>query len=508
MDSELVIRENLRVGFIWQRHSFGPYVSVGRLYDNTETALRKSFVVVKYEYNSGRSIEEERKALRSFLFQTDVILGLNSRLLEVRKEEKINVPFCFFPLGVMPKGGSVLFSWRTLLRETDSILFSSAADREIFDRMVKNSRIKTYIVPFGVDCSLFKPIPQSDNLYTRKRIGIPDNAPLLLYVGRINVQKNIHTLLKMFREIVRKEDSARLCLVGQQDDVQFHEFGLTNEGYDKYLKELIDRYNLNRKVIMTGQLDGGNLVSMYSAADILVNCTIHHDENFGYSQVEAMACGTPVVCSKWGGLKDTVVHGETGFHMDTLMTNNGVKADWSSGVEYILYLLNDKPLLKRMSKRCVEYARDKFGIEAFTKSLAKVIEDMYTEKRKWNPANMNPAFEFTHSAVNFHMHRLYVNYLDKTSGGKCRSPMFSGDNYELYKFIMEPYASKTVYRMTCINDVDIPYFLTDVTFDKNTTTLYVIDPIWPRTYELERWEFSTLSQISFSISSVIMISKL
>ena len=65
-------------------------------------------------------------------------------------------------------------------------------------------------------------------------------------------------------------------------------------------------------------LDAGDIIihlfrpevrEFYNIADVAINLTLHHDENFGLAQVEAMACGLPVVGSLWGGLKDTIRDG-------------------------------------------------------------------------------------------------------------------------------------------------------------------------------------------------------
>jgi glycosyltransferase involved in cell wall biosynthesis len=49
------------------------------------------------------------------------------------------------------------------------------------------------------------------------------------------------------------------------------------------------------------------------------------------AQAEAQACGVPVVCTAWGGLKDVICEGETGYLMDAVMTKHGIRVDWAAG---------------------------------------------------------------------------------------------------------------------------------------------------------------------------------
>ena len=63
-------------------------------------------------------------------------------------------------------------------------------------------------------------------------------------------------------------------------------------------------------------LDGENLAlgeRAWAAADIFVSMADNHQETFGLTPVEAMACGLPVIASDWNGYRDTVRHGETGW---------------------------------------------------------------------------------------------------------------------------------------------------------------------------------------------------
>lgn len=46
------------------------------------------------------------------------------------------------------------------------------------------------------------------------------------------------------------------------------------------------------------------LQQAYNGSDVFVSLSLYHDEDFGYSPLEALSCGTPVVCTNWGGYRD------------------------------------------------------------------------------------------------------------------------------------------------------------------------------------------------------------
>src|SRR5260370_6227848 len=101
---------------------------------------------------------------------------------------------------------------------------------------------------------------------------------------------------------------------------------------------------ISEAITFAGTHVGPELARLYGSADVLVNLSFYHRENFGLSQAEAQACGTPVVCSAWGGFRDVVCHGETGYLVDALLTKHGVRVDWATGARHLARLLTDARL--------------------------------------------------------------------------------------------------------------------------------------------------------------------
>src|SRR6185503_14896704 len=123
------------------------------------------------------------------------------------------------------------------------------------------------------------------------------------------------------------------------------------------------------KIHFMPNMEPDNLRNIYNAADAVINLTLLHDENFGLAQVEAMGCGTPVIGTNWGGLKDTIVEGESGYKISTVATSAlGVKVDWWEGLQKTVALLNaGRSERRRLRDRSLKNAKDRFAFAPFEK---------------------------------------------------------------------------------------------------------------------------------------------
>jgi len=129
--------------------------------------------------------------------------------------------------------------------------------------------------------------------WCQNQIRIRYNLPqrYILFVGNIEPKKNILGLLNTYKLLQKKGLPHKLVLVGKK--------GWKNKNvYREILK------TKNENVIFTGYVDRPDLPFVYQMADVFVFASLY--EGFGFPPLEAMACGTPVVASSSGALKETV----------------------------------------------------------------------------------------------------------------------------------------------------------------------------------------------------------
>lgn len=219
------------------------------------------------------------------------------------------------------------------------------------------------------------PADQATGRTLRESLGIEPDDPLIVYAGRITLEKNLHTLLKTFRVVLNAVPNARLVIAGAEHPSIFPELGTRAIALMRTLERLISHWQLDGRVLFVGHRDADTLRALYSTADVLVNLTLNHDENFGLVQIEAMACGLPVVGTTWGGLKDTIREGVTGALVPTIFTAAGVKVDWWYAASRIVELLAQADRHRALRESCEAHVRSHYSMAHYARALDAIVRE-------------------------------------------------------------------------------------------------------------------------------------
>ena len=189
------------------------------------------------------------------------------------------------------------YAEREIAKTADRIIGFSEHEKSILINSYEAPVDRVAIIPCGVDIDLFKPYADYS---AKEQLGL-ENMTVLLYVGRLEPLKGIDILLKA-ASIMDHSENLKVLIIGGDDD-QDQELCR--------LKTLVKELNISDKVIFLGRIEQDALPTYYNAADICVVPSFY--ESFGLVALEAMACGTPVVASRVGGLTSIVKNNITGL---------------------------------------------------------------------------------------------------------------------------------------------------------------------------------------------------
>jgi len=169
--------------------------------------------------------------------------------------------------------------FKRTIKKADSIICVNQRARDYYSRYVEEKKIQ--VIPVGIDVHRF--IPKR-----RRKKGSQIN---LLAVGYFMIRKGFTVLLKTISNLTNKYPDVRLRIVGR--------------GYqEEELKRLVQELGLKGQVEFCGFVPHTQIEHYYQESDIFCNPTM--DEPFGQVNLEAMACGLPIVGTKVGALTEIV----------------------------------------------------------------------------------------------------------------------------------------------------------------------------------------------------------
>ena len=227
---------------------------------------------------AGQAFAAQRQIPHVMTFHTLALIKMQSRAGETEPEQRSQ-------------------SERDLMASSQRIIAFSSHERDAMVRLYDADARQISLAPCGVDLSLFRPLDQQQ---VRKRLGL-NGEKVFLYVGRLEPLKGMELLLHTAAQM-DSCDEMRVLVVG----------GDANGGQEvDRLKNIAKKLNVEDMFDFVGRVDQEELPLYYNAADVCVVPSYY--ESFGLAALESMACGTPVVAARVGGLSTIVQHGRTGF---------------------------------------------------------------------------------------------------------------------------------------------------------------------------------------------------
>jgi D-inositol-3-phosphate glycosyltransferase len=192
-------------------------------------------------------------------------------------------------------------------------------------------------VRVGVDHAFFAP---GERRQARRALGFPEDARMVLCVGRIQPLKGLGVAIAAFGELSDDVPDAHLVIVGGPS-------GPEGDAEVARLRALVALLGLRDRVTFVEPQPHELLSTFYRAADVCL--VTSRTESFGLVALEAAACGTPVVASAVGGLTTLVQHGRTGWLVES--------RDPSAYAAHAKDVLTDPQLAFDLSRRAAAVAR-------------------------------------------------------------------------------------------------------------------------------------------------------
>ncbi len=220
------------------------------------------------------------------------------------------------------------------------------------------------VVNPGVDLDLFSP---GDQLIARKELGIPQDAIVFTFVGRVQPLKAPDVLIKAAHQFINDHpnlrNKVRVVICG----------GLSGSGLNRpeSLVSLVKELDLLENVIFLAPSSREKLTLVYRASTLVA--VPSYSESFGLVAIEAQACGVPVIATNVGGLKTTVADNKSG-----LLVNGHDPRTWA---QVLAQLSLDDAELKKLQIGARQHALN-FSWDKTVSGLINVYEKALVTKPK------------------------------------------------------------------------------------------------------------------------------
>lgn len=255
---------------------------------------------------------------------------------------------------------------KQIVEKADRIIATCPEERKQLMRLYKASPDKIIIIPVGVSRSRFYAHKKT---VARRKVGCGPDDNVILFVGRLAPQKGLNFLLNALAILlndlpVSEKEKTKLVIAGGSGNRK--KMPAQEKKQFEVIQRLIKNLGLENNTQLAGRVPNRFLPWYYSAADICVVPSRY--EPFGIVPLESMACGTPLVVSRVGGLQYTVQNLKTGFH---------ARAKDMYDFAYKMRLMLENPKLrKEFGNNGAERIREEFAWEIIGDRIIKTYNSL------------------------------------------------------------------------------------------------------------------------------------
>jgi len=249
------------------------------------------------------------------------------------------------------------YNWLTLrqtkgvISKTDQLItVSKALKKEVEKIAIPKHKIQ--VIYNGCDLEKFRP-KQTLRIITRKKLNIPENSDVLIFVGGLKKEKGVNELIESFISLSNKNPNLYLIIIGDGSQKSF-------------LIQKISQAKLENKCHLISQQPHHKIPDLLNASDILILPT--YNEGLPNVVIEAMACSLPVITTRVGGIPELIKNGKTGILID--------KKDILSLKKSILKLIENKQIRIKMGYNERRIIKQKFSWKKNAENVKKIYEEL------------------------------------------------------------------------------------------------------------------------------------
>lgn len=239
-----------------------------------------------------------------------------------------------------------------LLKQSD-VIIATTKSYALSSPLLKKYLHKVTVIPNGIDIEMFHPYLNAHSI--KKKYQLDDDSKIVVFVGKLDHYKGCDFLIRAFAAAAQKIPSVFLIIVGKGP-------------LEKGLKHLSEKLCMQNRVIFVGFVSDISLPLYYQACDLFVLPSISSSEGFGLVQLEAMACGKPVICTNIPGVKEVDEQEVASIHVPPKNSEALANA--------IIKLLEDEKLARKMGENGRKLVEKKYTWEKIAEETEKVYHEV------------------------------------------------------------------------------------------------------------------------------------
>jgi L-malate glycosyltransferase len=254
-------------------------------------------------------------------------------------------------------------SWKTRTEDRvlascgDAVVMISNAVAESFLQIEKLPREKVHVVYYGLPVETFQSMVKPPNVLEAKRKELSlSHDPIITCAARLHHSKSLQTYLQAARQVVDQKPNIQFVLAGDGDE-------------RSKLEKLRDELKLQKNFHFVGARE--DIYDIFQLSDIVTLCSLW--EGLGFSLMEGMALGKPLVGTDVTGINEIIVHDRNGLLVPPQKPDQLAKA--------YLKILEDPAFAQRLKSGCAEVIVERFDIKKNTRQLLQLYENILKGKR-------------------------------------------------------------------------------------------------------------------------------